>query len=224
MTLTAPAPARTPAAPTTAKAARRGARRESRRGVGHRRRVPALDRTLQAMNAAQSVFGFELVDMSAPLDVWDVNKTEGTNFLRAEQLARRLQGKPVELGVDILACITRHWLRDEDWLYLYGWWPDGRKPPVVIFSVAGFDQLPAEGPDTDRAIANAAVTCLAGFYGDLDTHARGAKDCPLAFNRSRDYKHLMGPQKFDANCRRKLSKALGAKLGALEALLRVFSA
>ena len=224
MTLAAPSPARTLAALPTAKAARRAARRESQVAVWDVDDVfPALGRTLQAMNGAQSVFGFELVEMSVPLDVWDLNKEEGTNFLKAEQVARRLQGKPVELGVDILACITRHWLRDEDWLYLYGWWPDGRKPPVVIFSVAGFDQLPAEGPDTDRAIANAAVTCLAGFYGDLDTHSRGAKDCPLAFNQSRDYKHIVGPQRFDASCRRKLSRALGPKLGALEALLRVFS-
>jgi hypothetical protein len=64
---------------------------------------------------------------------------------------------------------------------------------------------------------------LAGFYGDLNTHERGPKDCPLAFNQSRDYKHLVGQQKFDASCRRKLIKALGAKLGALEELLGVFS-
>ena len=34
---------------------------------------PSLDRTLERMNAAQSVFGFELVDMSTPLDVWDLD-------------------------------------------------------------------------------------------------------------------------------------------------------
>ena len=127
---------------------------------------PALEASLKTMNDAQPAFGFELVDMSVPLDVWDLNKTEGTTFLWAEHVARRLQGKPAELGADILACVTRHWLRDNDWLYLYGWWPDGGSPPVVIVSVAGFDQLPAEGPDTTRAIANALVSCLAGFYGD----------------------------------------------------------
>ena len=220
MTLASPAPARTPAPLVAAKAARRRLRREAQIAVWDVDDVfPSLDKTLQAMNGAQSAFGFELVEMSVPLDVWDLNRTERTNFLRAEQVAHRLQGKPVELGVDILACITRHWLRDEDWLYLYGWWPDERTPPVVIFSVAGFDQLPAEGPETDRAIANAVVTCLAGFYGNLDTHERGAKDCPLAFNQSRDYKHVVGPQKFDAGCRRKLKQPLGAKLAALDALL-----
>jgi CHAT domain len=184
---------------------------------------PALDRTLQAMNAAQPVFGFELADMSVPLDVWDLNRTEHTNFLWAEHVAHRLQGQAAALGADVLACITRHWLRDDDWLYLYGWWPDDATPPVVIFSVAGFDQLRPEGPDTDRAIANAMVTCLAGFYAHLGTHERGAKDCPLAFNRDRSFKHLVGPQRFDQRCRKRLKRELGARFSALDALLRLFT-
>lgn len=183
---------------------------------------PSIEKTLSAMNQAQSVFGFDLVDMSAPLDVWDLDRTENVNFLWAERVARRLQAKATELGADVLACVTRHWLRDDDWLYLYGWWPSDRKPPVVIFSVAGFDELKPEGPDTDRAIANTMVTCLAGFYGNVDTHSRPPKDCPLAFNQDRSFKHLVGPQKFDAKCRKQLKKALGDKLGALEALLNTF--
>ena len=123
----------------------------------------------------------------------------------------------------MLACVTRHWLRDNEWLNLYGWWPDDRKPPVVFFSVAGFDELKPEGPDTDRAIANALVTGLAGFYGQTGTHSSGAKDCPLAFNENRDFEHMAGPQKFDASCRRKLASKLGAKLEALDSLLKVFA-
>jgi hypothetical protein len=183
---------------------------------------PSIEGTLEAMNSAQQVFGFELVDMSAPLDVWDLESTEGTPYLWAEHLARRLQNKPAELRVDVLACVTRHWLRDDDWLNIYGWWPDGGKPPLLIFSVAGFDRLPPEGQDTDRAIANAMVAGLAGFYGDVGTHERGPKDCPLAFNQSRDYKHLVGPQKFDAVCQRRLGRKLGGRLRALDALLKVF--
>jgi hypothetical protein len=184
---------------------------------------PAIEKTLSAMNQAQSVFGFDLADMSVPLDVWDLDRKEDTHFLWAERIARRLQAKPAELGADILACVTRQDLRDDDWLYLYAWWPGHQKPPVVIFSVAGFNELPPEGPDTDRAIANAMVACLAGFYGNLDTHSRAPKDCPLAFNQARDFKHVVGPQKFDAKCRQLLKKPLGAKLAALEALLKTFN-
>jgi hypothetical protein len=168
-------------------------------------------------------FGFELVDISVPLDVWDLNREEGTNFLWAEHMARRLRNKAAELGADVLACVTRHWLRNDDWLYLYGWWPDDGEPPVVIFSVAGFDQLKPEGPETDRAIANAMVAGLAGFYGNEDTHSKGAKNCPLAFNQARDFAHVVGPQKFDARCRRRLAVKLGAKLPALESLLKAFT-
>jgi hypothetical protein len=221
MTLTTPSPGPPLAPMAVSRAARRAiARRESQVAVWDVDDVfPSLDRTLKTMNDTQSVFGFELVDISVPLDAWDLNRTEQTNFLWAEHVARRLQGKPAALGADILACVTRHWLRDAEWLYLYGWWPDGGKPPVVIFSIAGFDRLPPEGPETDRAIANALVAGLAGFYGNAGTHSRGAKDCPMAFNQQRDYRHLVGRQKFDAGCRRKLSRTLGPKLGALEALL-----
>lgn len=150
---------------------------------------PGLSDTLARMNAAQAVFGFELVDLSVPLDVWDLEERaeDGSPYLRAERLAGRCAGKTVELRCDVLACVTRHWLRDENWLNLYGWWPERTEPPVVIFSCAGFDELKAQGPVTDRVIANVAVTGLAGFLAGMDAHDRGRKDCPMHFNGDRDF-------------------------------------
>jgi hypothetical protein len=128
----------------------------------------------------------------------------------------------MELGVEVLACVTRHWMRDDKWFNIYGWWPGGHHPPIIIYSIAGFEQMAPEGPDTDRALANSMVECLAGFYGGVDSHKRGAKDCPLAFNEIRDYEHVVGRLKFDPTCRKKLKPKLGAKLSALEALLKTF--
>ena len=128
---------------------------------------------------------------------------------------------PVELEVDILACITRHWMRDNEWENIYGWWPSNREPPILIQSVAGFDQLAPEGRETDRVIANEMVSGLAGLYGNLDGHETGSKDCPMFFNRQRKFEHLAARQQFDKDCRKKL-KGLGAKLDALDALLNVF--
>ena len=173
------------------------------------------------MNDAQQTYGFELVDMSVPLDVWDLESEPGTFYLWAEKLAKRLQSKTVELRVDLLACVTRHPMRDDEWLNLYGWWPNGRKPPVAIFSAAGI-AMKAEGPDTDRAIANAMVSALAGFFGDLDVHERGARDCPLSFNEARDLRYIVGPLKFDPACRKKLTGSIKAQLPALDALLNAF--
>jgi hypothetical protein len=184
---------------------------------------PALEHTLDALNDAQTVFGFRLAELSAPMDAWDLDTSEGRKFLWAERAARRLQATAASLDADLLVCVTRHWLRDNDWLYLYGWWPDHRTPPVAFVSVAGFDALQPEGSETDEAIANALVTCLAGFYGETGTHASGAKNCPLAFNQDRDFAHLIGEQRFDAQCRRRLKGALGDKLVALDALLGVFA-
>ena len=93
---------------------------------------------------------------------------------------------------------------------------------MVIYSCAGIDDLAAEGPDTDRAIANVMVSSLAGFFGELGTHARGPKDCPLFMNKGRDVKYMIGPQKFDASCRKQMSGKLRKELPALEALLEVF--
>ena len=209
-----------------------GARSSVRRStVAHLSRVavwdmdnvfPSLDKTLATMSQSQSAFGFELVDLSVPLGVWDLDSEKGKPYLWAEHLARRLERMPLELGVELLTCVTRHWMRDDDWLNLSVWWPAARKPPIIVYSIAGFDEMAAEGLDTDRAIANAMVVGLTGFLGELDTHKRSPKNCPLAFNENRDLKGLVGRMKFDAACRRKLQPKLRAKLTALEALLATF--
>jgi hypothetical protein len=129
----------------------------------------------------------------------------------------------MELSVDVLACLTRQWMRDDEWFNLYSWWPEGGKPPIIIYSVAGFDEIAPEGAETDRALSNGLVSALAGFYGDIGTHDRGAKDCPMAFNEDRDIKVIAGQQKFDARCRKTLKAKLSAKSDALEALLKAFA-
>lgn len=128
---------------------------------------PKLDQTLNSMNQAQGEFGFELADLSVPLGVWDLESVEGTPYLWAERLSHRLERMPMELGVDVLVCLTRHWLTDNDTLNLDNWWPDGRNPPICIFSIAGLEELPAQGPETDLAVASNLVTTLAGFYGNI---------------------------------------------------------
>lgn len=142
---------------------------------------PSLKNTLERLTAAQDQFGFELVDLSAPIDAWDVEERsdDGAPYLWAEKLATRLSRMPLDLHVNVLACVTRHWLRDDDTLNLYGWWPEKGEAPVLIFSVAGFEGLAPEGAMTDRAIANVLVTGLAGYLAGIDAHSRGAKDCPM---------------------------------------------
>jgi hypothetical protein len=185
---------------------------------------PALKNTLERLTGAQEQFGFELVDLSAPIDAWDLEEKadDGTPYLWAEKLATRLSRMPLDLHVNVLACVTRHWLRDDETLNVYGWWPEKGEAPVLIFSVAGFEGLAPEGAATDRAIANVLVTGLAGYLGGIDAHSGGAKDCPMWANDKRDIKHIVAPQKFDRGCRAKVAKAIPKELPALEALLKVF--
>jgi hypothetical protein len=184
---------------------------------------PSLLCTLERMTAAQNRFGFELVDLSAPIDAWDLDTRaeDGTPYLWAEKLADRLGGVPLELHVNVLVCITRHWMRSDDYINLYGWWPGSDKPPVLIFSCAGFDDLLVEGPDTDRAIVNALVAVLTGYLSQLESHRRRPKDCPLAYDAERDLNYLTGRQAFDSTCRDKLDERIPKDLPALDALLKV---
>ncbi len=183
---------------------------------------PSLDKTLETMNQAQKFFGFELVDLSVPLGVWDLDSKKGKPYLWAEMLANRLQRMPMELGVELLVCVTRHSLRNNQRFNIYGWWPSDRRPPIIIFSIAGVEELAPEGTETNRAIANAMVTGLSGFYGEFDSHRGRFSDCPMWFSENRDYKHLVSAQRFDASCRKKLKPKVGHKFGALEALLKAF--
>lgn len=188
---------------------------------------PELAETLLKMNLAQDTFGFDLVALSAPIDAWYLGQRaeDGTPYLWAEKLALRLGQKPAELGVDILVCVTRHWLCDNDTLNLYGWWPDEedrKKTPVTIVSCAGFDDLAPAGRDTERAIANLTVAMLAGMLGGLGSHEKGSKACPLYYNEERSLNGLINRQEFDKSCAKKLKGKLPKELPALEALLRLF--
>lgn len=185
---------------------------------------PSLDGVLARMNAAQDHFDLARVDLSTPIDAWDLEhrSPDGTPYLWAERLATRLGRMPLELHVNALVCITRHWLRDDNDLNIYGWWPDRKGPPVLIFSCAGFDGLAPAGPDTERVIANVLVTGLAGYLGEMGTHDRGPQDCPMARNAQRNLKRLASPQKFDRRCRARLLAKLPRALPALEALGKAF--
>lgn len=185
---------------------------------------PGLADTLARMTGAQPVFEFARADLSPPLDIWDLETKapDGNPYLRAEKLAHRMETAATELGVHVLICITRHWMRSDNMLNLYGWWPDERNPPVLISSFAGFEELLAEGQSTDRALANMAVSGLAGYFGDVGSHDRGPRSCPLWSNMERTLSGVIGPLKFDRACQQQLSRACPRELKALEALLRVF--
>lgn len=179
---------------------------------------PTLEVTLDRMNAAQDVFGFERADISAPLDAWDRSGAE--EYLRADRLAKRVANRAMELNVDLLACVTRHPLRTDEQRQINGWWPEKGGPPVGVFSTAGLTLAP-DGPDADRAIVNTMVALLTRFFGEGKPHQRGAKSCPLFFTKDRVLEHLTAKQKFDADCRKDLKKRIPNELPALDALLKV---
>jgi len=177
------------------------------------------------LNGVQTHFGFERADLSLPLDAWWMRRKapDGSPYLWADKLAERFARVPLELRVDALVCITRHWMYGSSDRNIVAWWPDKESDPgIMILSFAGFDELPPEGPQTERAIANLLVTTLAGYLGDTGTHDRSPRNCPLYYNPKRSFEILTAPQAFDAACRTKLGKKLGSTFPALEAVCKAF--
>jgi hypothetical protein len=182
------------------------------------REFPTLDRTIERMNAAQNIFSFELANISAPLDAWDRSGAE--EYLLADRLAKRVANKTMDLGVDLLACVTRHPLRTDEQAKLNAWWPEKGGSPVGVFSTSGFALAP-DSPDPERAIINTMVALLTRFFGEGKPHPKGAKTCPLFFAPEAVLEHLTMKQKFDAECRKNLRKRIPKELPALDALLKV---
>jgi hypothetical protein len=209
-------------------------RSSDRRSVaGHKERVavwdthsqfPALRTTLDKMNTAQNFYGFEIVDLSVPVDAWHIY--EGKRYLDADKFAERLAPQISQLNVRYISAIVDEWMvcdlpTGEPIYNIYGWWPSKDMPPVLIFSIKGLG-LPPTGPAVDRAIGNVTVSALAGYLLDEGSHKQGPEDCPNYYNPRRKFEVVTGAQRFCAPCSRKLRRQYPEELKALNAILRVF--
>lgn len=184
------------------------------------RALPNLEAVLQRMNGAQRRFGFQLANLSAPLDAFTT--IHGRRHLVQERIAERLRGRAGELRVKYLLCLTDYPLSpDEHGRPVFAWWPRDLKSPVLIFSYAGMKLDPQAGA-TARALSNTIVRALAAMRENLELHRRGPVSCPMYANLGADIAIITRPQQFDAVCREKAADK--AALADLDALLRVFDA
>lgn len=185
---------------------------------------PDLENTVRQMNAAQSRFGFEVVDISIPLGAWQRPKGQKLQ-LNANIAARGLNNKRQELGVDFLFCIIdKRIMYEEDGTVFMNyncWWSDPNQENIIIFAAA-YEKQPTQGTAADHLIANAVVQGLTGILADTGTHARGSKHCPLYWNDELDMSLDIGSQRFDKTCEKKLKKKIPKDLPALKALLAAF--
>ncbi len=210
------------------KHSRRGRRTRSLIGVWDLNNVfPEIEQTLARLNEVQARFEFDLVEASAPLGIMQ-QTFDGDRQLHADIVSRRLKRLPQELGAEMLYCITRHLImyergKEEFWNN-YNWWPDKQKDEPVLIASAWHPELPASGPLAHRAVANLLVQGLAGYLADEVAHGRGVKSCPLYRNDELDIGLVVGAQKFDPACHRRLRRKLGEDLDALDAMLTAFAA
>ncbi len=182
---------------------------------------PDLRAALDRMTRAQNYYGFELVDLSVPLDAWYFK--DGKSYIDADTFADRLAPQISQLGVQYLAAIVDEPIAFDlgskrPRLDFYGWWPGADKPPVLILSTEGLGLAPS-GSATNRAIANVAVTGIAGYLLDTEAHSKPPSDCPLYLNVNRKLDLLTAPQHFCKACAARLAKSHPAELKALNAIL-----
>jgi hypothetical protein len=171
---------------------------------------PALKQTLLGLNDAQSTYAFDSVELPKLPQSDDP-------ALDPEEIANSVRHKIARMGVELLVCVTRRALRNQQ----RGWWSANRKTAVTVISCAGIE-LPAEGPLVDRVLTNAVVSSLARFFGGAGAHVKGSKACPLAFDPGRASESLTQPLKLDIPCLRTLQKSMRRELPALEALAKWF--
>jgi hypothetical protein len=185
---------------------------------------PDLRSTLDEMNAEQKFYGFEIVDLSVPIDAWHIHAE--TRYLDADRFAARLAPQISQLGVHYISAIVNDWMvRDVKSKHpdykIYGWWPGKDKAPILIFSTKGLGLEP-KGRITDRAIANVAVSGIAGYLLDQGSHKKGLITCPNHYNPKRELKLLTGRQKFCGSCSEKLRRSFPEQFKALNAILATF--
>jgi hypothetical protein len=210
--------------------------KRSRAIAGHTRTIgvwdvahdfPELETTLAQLNAAQTRFGFQLVNLSAPIGTWRI-KLDGKHrvYLMANKVVERLQHKPQEYGLDGLICITNQplWGKDKGRVVsdLYAWW-DEPKRPVMLISTAGFE-MPTTGPVIEKAISNTIALCLAGQLSQMNAHPGGPSESLFFRNDARSPEIIAGQRKLERSCREKLKAKIPKDLSAIEALLDVFPA
>jgi hypothetical protein len=164
------------------------------------RLIPGLSGIVDSLTRAQGLFRFQLLSFSAPLGTWQREGNGEQVRLRADEVARRLQSKPDEFGVDRLIAITNLPLCDDKTPTLYAWHKDPNKR-IYVFSTYGLeDQIAGPGLSIEHLIANA----VAGFLTDLPMHRRGIRTCPLYDHQKREIRLIAGPLEFCGDCTRKV--------------------
>jgi hypothetical protein len=104
---------------------------------------------------------------------------------------------------------------------IYGWWSGSNRPPVLFFSTKVLGLEPT-GPATERAIANVAVSGIAGYLSNKGSHEKGPQDCPNYYNPKRKLEVLTGRQKFCKPCAAQMRRNFPMEYTALNAILRAF--
>jgi hypothetical protein len=196
-------------------------RRASGRRSGERRAVqvalwdvnhalPRLEQIAADLTRAQTTFGFDVVDVSAPVGTWRLSKNE--SYLDADDIYEKLSHTPTRLGVNWLVCLTTFKLKSGTARDLIVDVDEEQR--IGIISVADIlRDLSAPETTLERLVGN----LLAFTLCDLPYHKAGPKDCPSYYNEERDLRWSAGRLKFCRKCSLHLPRDLKESVTAMVA-------
>lgn len=191
--------------------------------------VPGLEGLIKKMNFAQSVFTFQLADITAPIGTWRRVKDESqrrsrghsnvAGQLKAEEVFLKLHDIPTRLGVTRVICLTTFALRDKENKEL----DSIQSPDKRIAIVSTAPSLNALTPP-ETSINRLVLNQVAAYINSVPPHENGVKKCPNYRNQERDVLIIAGLIALCGQCRSKVRKleAEGEKVNqAIDVLLSI---
>lgn len=215
----------------TGSGVRRGAAAGARIGLWDVNHVlPSLEALAERLNGVQSMYSFEVVDITAPLGTWRLLQDKDNNtqqgVLHGQEVCNKLRGQVTALGLNRLFCITTFAVADtfdKQYRTDLAMWNNDPEQRITVISGAGelFQSMNSSYP-VQRFISNSIANALCG---NKIEHSKAPFNCPNFYRHKRRtmqerLEYTTGHQQLCADCRRKIDDK--RKVEALQNILRVF--
>lgn len=183
------------------------------------RMIPKLEEIADTLTRVQDCFEFRVVNLTAPLGTWrverDDRKGKGKAYLIAEHVVERIGDKPREFGVDRLIAVTNLPLKSSKKSDLQVW--ESQDKRIAINSIYGFlDLLAPPRLTIEHLITNVVTTSLC----DLKNHKSGTKTCLMYENPPAD-PSIAGQLVLCGACKTRLQKS-PEEISWIEAMLAAY--
>ncbi len=214
----APAPQEVPAGAPERRAAATEKKRIGLWDVNHV--LPSLEKVAEKLSNAQSMYSFEVIDITAPLGTWrliqDKNQATQQGVIHGDEVCDKLRGQVNGLGLSRLFCITTFAVADtfgKKYIKDLAMWNNDPQQKITIISGAG-NLFQEQSKNPDYPVARFISNCIANALCEENEHQKAPTNCPNFFREKHRtmqerLEYTTGHQHLCGACQRKLgNKAL----------------